>query len=184
MPAKSIKQQGLFGIALSVKKGDKNLSDIEPEYKEKIKSIVDRMTKKSIKDFASTKHKKLPMEVKEENEYFNTPEEVEKYEDAVRDILLRDYDEESAVNDFIENSSWVEMGLTYKWTPEETAEKFILDDWEGIQEGYVTKIQKTIPTIITQLKPESNKASTKNKMAKMQNLVDYRDFITKKKNKK
>jgi len=115
MPAKSIKQQGLFGVALSVKKGDKKLSDIEPEYREKIKSIVDRMTKKSINDFASTKHKKLPVEVKEK-------------------ILKEEYKRET---------------------------------------------QKTIPPIITQLKPESNKASTKNKMSKMQNLVDYRDFITK-----
>jgi hypothetical protein len=56
-------------------------------------------------------------------------EEVEKYQNKVRDILLKEYDEEYAINNFVENSSWLEIGLDEKWSPEKTASKFIVSEW-------------------------------------------------------
>ena len=56
MPARSKQQQKLFGLALAVKKGDVPKSDVSKD----VKDIVDKMSKKDIEDFASTKHKGLP----------------------------------------------------------------------------------------------------------------------------
>ncbi len=53
-------QQGLMGAAYSVEKGYKKLSDIPKSYRKKVKDMVGSMTKKELKDFASTKHKGLP----------------------------------------------------------------------------------------------------------------------------
>lgn len=59
MPSKSKSQQRFFGMVDAYKKGElKNPS-------EKIKKAADGMTKKEVKDFASTKHKGLPEEVGE-----------------------------------------------------------------------------------------------------------------------
>lgn len=49
---------------------------------------------------------------------------------------------------------------------------------EKVEEGYGVKIQKTIPDITPVLKPESNKPGKKSKFAKLQNLIDYREFIS------
>lgn len=67
----SKKQQGLMGVAYSVEKGDKELKDIPKSYRGKVKKVVDSMSKKQVKDFAETKHKKLPnkVETKEEEKY-------------------------------------------------------------------------------------------------------------------
>ena len=56
MPAQSQQQQKLFGLALSVKRGDTPRS----EASEDVLGIVDSMSEKEIEDFASTKHKGLP----------------------------------------------------------------------------------------------------------------------------
>lgn len=58
-------QQALFGIALSVKRGDKKLEDIPTENRDKIQEIVDSMTEKQINDYASTKTDGLPNKVTE-----------------------------------------------------------------------------------------------------------------------
>jgi len=53
---------------------------------------------------------------------------------------------------------------------------------EGVNESFEMKPSNTtIPKIIPYLKPEINKAKKKGKIAKMQNLVDYREFIAKRK---
>ena len=49
----------LFGLALAVKKGDVPKSDVSKD----VKDIVDKMSKKDIEDFASTKHKGLPNKI-------------------------------------------------------------------------------------------------------------------------
>lgn len=69
--AVSKKQQGLMGAAYSVEKGDKELKDIPKSYRGKVKKVVDSMTKKQVKDFAKTKHKRLPnkVETNEDNPY-------------------------------------------------------------------------------------------------------------------
>lgn len=64
MPSTSKTQQRLMGVAYSVKKGDTQLSDVDAAYRDKVKELVDGMTLKQLKDFASTNHEGLP-EVKE-----------------------------------------------------------------------------------------------------------------------
>ena len=58
MPAKSKKQQRLFGMVHAYQKGElKNAS-------EEVKDIANSISKKDAKDFAETKHKGLPNKVK------------------------------------------------------------------------------------------------------------------------
>lgn len=56
MPARSIAQQQLFGMALAVRRGEMKRSEVDDE----VLDIVDSdMTDKQIEDFAKTKHKGL-----------------------------------------------------------------------------------------------------------------------------
>lgn len=64
MPATSKTQQRLMGVAYAVKKGDMELNDVDAAYRDKVSELVDGMTLKQLKDFASTEHTDLP-EVKE-----------------------------------------------------------------------------------------------------------------------
>jgi hypothetical protein len=61
MTEKSVskKQRGLMGAAYAVEKGDKKLKDIPKSYRNKVKDVVDSMSKKQVKDFASTKDSEL-----------------------------------------------------------------------------------------------------------------------------
>lgn len=59
MPATSQQQQKLFGLALSVKRGDTPRSEVSDE----VLQIVDTMSEKKIEDFAKTSHKGLPTKV-------------------------------------------------------------------------------------------------------------------------
>lgn len=54
--AESKQQQKIFGLALSVKRGETPRSEVSPQ----VLKMVDRMTEKQIRDFAKTKHKGLP----------------------------------------------------------------------------------------------------------------------------
>ena len=58
-------QQALFGIALSVKRGDKKLEDVPSEHQEKVKGIIDSMDEKEIEKFAKTKTEDLLDKVEE-----------------------------------------------------------------------------------------------------------------------
>jgi hypothetical protein len=60
--AESEQQQKLFGLALSVKRGQTSRSESSPE----VLKIVDSMSEKKIRDFAKTKHEGIPKKVKEE----------------------------------------------------------------------------------------------------------------------
>jgi hypothetical protein len=62
----SKKQRGLMGAAYSVEKGDKKLKDIPKSYRGKVKDVVDSMSKKQVKDFASTKDSEIEKENKNE----------------------------------------------------------------------------------------------------------------------
>ena len=55
--AKSQKQQKLMGLALDVKKGNTPKSKVS----KKVQDMSKEMSKKDLKDFASTKHKGLPI---------------------------------------------------------------------------------------------------------------------------
>ena len=59
MPATSQQQQKLFGLALSVKRGETSRSEASDE----VLNIVDTMSEKDIKDFAETSHEGLPKKV-------------------------------------------------------------------------------------------------------------------------
>ncbi len=59
MPATSQQQQKLFGLALSVKRGETSRSEASDE----VLNIVDTMSEKDIEDFASTSHSGLPKKV-------------------------------------------------------------------------------------------------------------------------
>ena len=59
MPAQSQQQQKLFGLALSVKRGETPRSEASKE----VLDIVDSMTEKQIEDFAGTSHSGLPKKV-------------------------------------------------------------------------------------------------------------------------
>ena len=62
MPAVSQQQQKLFGLALSVKRGETPRS----EASEEVLNIVDSMSEKDIKDFAETSHSGLPSKVEQQ----------------------------------------------------------------------------------------------------------------------
>jgi hypothetical protein len=59
MPAVSQQQQKLFGLALSVKRGETPRSEASDD----VLKIVDTMSEKDIEDFAGTEHKGLPAKV-------------------------------------------------------------------------------------------------------------------------
>ena len=61
MPSTSKQQQKLFGLALSVKRGDTPRSEVSDD----VLGIVDKMSEKEIEDFASTDHKGLPTKKEE-----------------------------------------------------------------------------------------------------------------------
>jgi len=65
MPSVSKSQQRLMGVAYAVKSGDMKINDVDPAYREKVKGLVDGMTKKDLKKYASTKHEDLPETVSE-----------------------------------------------------------------------------------------------------------------------
>ena len=65
MPSVSKSQQRLMGVAYAVKSGSMKIKDVDSEYRDKVASLVDGMTKKDLKKYASTKHDKLPETVDE-----------------------------------------------------------------------------------------------------------------------
>lgn len=62
--SESQQQQKLFGLALSVKRGETPRSEVSAE----VLKIVDTMSEKKIRDFAKTKHEGLPKKVEEAKE--------------------------------------------------------------------------------------------------------------------
>lgn len=77
MPAKSESQQRLMGMVYAYKKGDLKKKDVSSENLwNKIKKIAKNISKKDAEKYASTKHKNIPQEVKENkilrfNEFVN-----------------------------------------------------------------------------------------------------------------
>lgn len=65
MPSVSKSQQRLMGQAYAYKKGDLKAKDLNPKYADDIKKLSKSMSKKKLKDFASTKHDNLPHKVEE-----------------------------------------------------------------------------------------------------------------------
>jgi len=61
MPARSQQQQKIMGLALAYKRGDVPASEVS----DKVKQLAKTMTLKELEKYASTKHKGLPVKVKE-----------------------------------------------------------------------------------------------------------------------
>jgi hypothetical protein len=74
----SKQQQKLMGLALSVKKGDTPKSKVS----KKVQDMSKDMSKKDLKDFASTKHKGLPKKKKSE-----TKETVKNLEESIMKLI-------------------------------------------------------------------------------------------------
>lgn len=64
MPAKSKAQQQAAGAALSAKRGERKKSSLKGASKD----MYESMSKKELKDFASTKRKKLPKKKKKKSD--------------------------------------------------------------------------------------------------------------------
>jgi len=72
MPAVSKAQQSLMGQAWALRTGQLKFKDIDPKYRNEIKSIAyGKMTDKELEKYAATKTKRLPYYVKETFEYSN-----------------------------------------------------------------------------------------------------------------
>lgn len=73
MPAYSIAQQRLMAQAYALKKGNLDLVDINPKYREEIRDLSKEMSQKQLRDFAATKHKGLP---RKKDEAMTTPSNI------------------------------------------------------------------------------------------------------------
>jgi hypothetical protein len=80
----SKKQHGLMGAAYSVEKGEKELKDIPKSYRNKVKKVVDSMSKKQVKDFAKTKTSKLPEKVEAKD-----ADDVKKLEESILRLVQK-----------------------------------------------------------------------------------------------
>ena len=107
MPAKSKSQQRLFGMAYAAKK-DKTLRDKLPE---NIKKLSDSMSKKTLKEFAATKHddikkSKQNKEKQKQNAYKPKEEKIEvssKIKSSKTNALnLKQYKTASVIERFIQ----------------------------------------------------------------------------------
>lgn len=65
MPAKSKAQQRLFALVHAAQTGKKTINQIPKEFRKTVETIVNTISKKKAKEFAETKHKKLPEKIKE-----------------------------------------------------------------------------------------------------------------------
>ena len=109
MPAVSKKQQRFFGIVRAIQKGE-----MAPTTPETAKAAAD-MKKSDVKDFASTKQKKLPEKVvsKEETKYDRYDKEKKKHSKSDRRMKFgKFYDKAKEAKDRLR------PGEVKKWDPE------------------------------------------------------------------
>lgn len=88
-PAKSKSQQRLFGMALSVKRGEQSLSDLPDSVRDDVKQITNDMSEEDIRKYAKTKHKGKPETVESIGEHYMSI--VDKWlSESIKDRELRD----------------------------------------------------------------------------------------------
>lgn len=88
MPAKSIQQQKLMGLALAYKRGNVPASKVSAQVKKMAKS----MTEKDLRKYAGTPHKGLPRKVKSESRMTIPIEELRRIVDSVvADVINENY---------------------------------------------------------------------------------------------
>jgi len=229
MPSSSKSQQRLMGQIYGVRKfmdtkgkGGLNPKDVNPEYRSTIvQKAKEWKGKKSLKSYASTKHKGLPEEIVKESFDHNklsflvgkpisltkTLHTTENYDsetgtmskvqrDEVVNGIIKGFGDEGGFSvpymvisttdgnkilghviwdkkekEFVEGNS----SYHYVYTPQDeksasNLELFKVNFYEEIQES-------KIPTIYPYLEPDSKKSRKKSQHSKLQNLVDYREYI-------
>jgi hypothetical protein len=225
-------QQRLMGQIYGVRKfmdsgGKEGLDpkDVDPKYREMIvQKAKEWEGKKSLKSYASTKHKGLPDEVVKESsdlsklsfligkpiKLIKTLHTTGNYDSKTNSIakvkkeeevngLIGGFDNEGGFSvpymiistpdgskvighiiwdqkrkEFIEGYS----SFHYVYSPADEASSRNLDLFKI---NYYEEMQESeVPTIYPYLNPDSKKAKKKTPESKMQNLADYREFISKK----
>ena len=109
MPAVSKKQQRFFGMVRATQKGE--MKNPSPE----VANVAADMKKSDVKDFASTKHKKLPEKVvsKEETKYDRYDREKKEHSKSDRRMKFgKFYDKAKEAKDRLR------PGEVKKWDPE------------------------------------------------------------------
>lgn len=130
MPAQSQQQQKLFGLALSVKRGETPRSEVSDD----VLDIVDKMSEKDIEDFAGTEHKGLPTKVESQ------------LRSIVREIL-----KEKAIKELSESNIKIKNTITKKeWGKIKKFNKHIGQDGTH----YVMKYDDKIGTHLVAVKVE------------------------------
>jgi Arc/MetJ family transcription regulator len=115
MPATSQQQQKLFGLALSVKRGETLRSEVSDD----VLNIVDTMSEKKIKDFAETSHKGLPAKI----EY--------KIRETVREIMR-----DAVIDELTNESNTIENQKMMKHRNKlEIKLSEIVNQFESVNEG-------------------------------------------------
>ena len=93
MPAQSIAQQQLMGMAYALKKGDMKPEDASDE----VKKLADEMTLDQLKDYAETKHEGLPAK-KESEEAPKKLSNIKTFEEFIAECD-NETDEDEATDD-------------------------------------------------------------------------------------
>ena len=229
MPSVSKSQQRLMGQIYGVRRfmdtnGKEGLDpkDVNPKYRDMIvQKAKEWKGKKSLKAYASTKHKGLPDEIVKESfdpnklsfligkpiSLTKTLHTTGKYDpeagtmpkiqkDEQVNGIIKGFDDDGGFsvpvmvvsstdgskilarvmwfkrdNEFVEGDS----SYHYVYTPQtekdqRNLELFRVNYYEGVDES-------KIPTIYPYLEPDSKKSKKKTTQAKLQNLVDYREYI-------
>lgn len=91
MPAQSVAQQQLMGMAYALKKGDMKPEDASEE----VKKLADEMSIEQLKDYAETKHEGLPAK-KESDETPKKLSNIKTFEEFVAECDDETDEEESA----------------------------------------------------------------------------------------
>lgn len=94
MPARSQQQQKIMGLALAYKRGEVPASKVS----QKVKDLAKTMSEKELEKYASTKHKGLPIKVKESRlstfqQFINEKEESEMEVDDEMEIEPEEQEE-------------------------------------------------------------------------------------------
>jgi hypothetical protein len=202
MPAQSQQQQKLFGLALSVKRGETPRS----EASEEVLNIVDSMSEKQIKDFAETSHSGLPSKVEqqvrealrelmremaiEEAELpkaaipANIKTKLVQAIDKIKDTNLN-YNQKLQVIGKIVDSLGIDKKELSKMSSKlkTTLESLNEEDpcWKGYQQiGMKTKNGKEVPNCVPESIQEGKKRfNTKYGVGKSKYVVNYHDGVKK-----
>ena len=142
--AVSKKQRGLMGAAYSVEKGYKKMSDIPKSYRGKVKDVVKSMTKKQIKDFASTSDDEL----KEGFSDIFFRKQKREFENMMMDADAK-YEETGECHYVVDGSWGMFVSNQMPSNEEQVAYDTCKEEVGNLEESILNIIQKHIPTHFT-----------------------------------